>query len=345
LQTRVTPFDSATVTGNLSGFYVINGTNLGSATSVTFNGYTAYFNRALVTDNSIVVQVPSKTPYLAPLATDSLVVTTLYGKASYTFKILPPPPTAESYSNYNFYNGSQIALTGVGFASVTGITLTSTGTASGTANVTIVSQTDTTLVLQFPTTAIERGVLAFTYTIDGATKTITDAQELVDLDNAYQVFIDGYAPSWGSWSWDGTGTTGPSTAKAKTGTTSFLAFYKKGNWWIDGFRAGGGNATDGVPYSSDYKYLSFWVYGGTEDEKININWGNAGFGQNQINQYDVPPGVWTYYKIPIGDLLWNTGTTNWAANSSGYLNTIGFFIAGPNNTDETLYFDDVVLVK
>lgn len=342
---RVTPFDSITTAGNLSNYYIIYGANLGTTTSVTFNGLSAYFNRALITDKSIVIQVPAKTPYLKPLATDSLVITTLYGKAYYKFAILPPPPSPASYSNYNFSAGSQITLTGVGFAAVTGVTLSSTSPAvGGTANVSIISQNDTVVVLQFPSTTVPRGVLNFAYTSNGATKTQIDTQDLIDLDNAYQIFTEGYAPSWGSWSW---GTAGPSTSQAKSGTTSFAAAYGANSWWIDGFRAGGGGATDGLAYSADYKYLSFWVFGGVADEKIYVEFGNTGFNQNQTaaNQYDVPPGVWTYFKIPIANIIWNnSGTTNWAANTSQYLNTVAFFM-NSNTVAEQLYFDDVVLVK
>jgi len=338
----IVPFDSTTTAGYLSNFYIIYGSNLGSATSITFNGYNAYFNRALITDNSIVVQVPSKTPYLGSQANDSLVVTTLHGKAYYKFAILPPPPSPSSYSNFNFSAGSQITLSGVGFASVTSVTLNGVNAQTGTT--TIVSQNDSVLVLQFDATAATRGTLVFNYDAAGTSLTANGTQELVDLDNAYQIFTDDYGPSWGSWSW---GAAGPSNAKVKSGTTSFGASFGANSWWIDGFRSGGGGATDGLQYSPDYKYLSFWVYGGTADEKIYIEWGNEGFangGANEINEYDVPPGVWTYYKIPISALLWNTGNTNWAANSSQYLNTVAFFM-NSNSVAEQIYFDDVILIK
>src|ERR1700741_980978 len=50
----MTAFDSTTVTGNLGNIYVINGSNLGSATKLTINGVNVYFNRALSSDNSII---------------------------------------------------------------------------------------------------------------------------------------------------------------------------------------------------------------------------------------------------------------------------------------------------
>ncbi|MGH2566420.1 MAG: IPT/TIG domain-containing protein, partial [Ginsengibacter sp.] len=321
--TALPGFDSVTTAGSLGNYYIIYGTNLGSATKLTFNGYNAYFNRALLTDQSIVVQVPSKTPYIHPQANDSLVITTLNGKVSYKFSILPPPPTVSSFSDYNFSAGSQITLTGVGFASVTSVAVSGAG---GTGTTSIVSQNDSVLVLTFNAATLTRGILIFTYTAAGTTRTANDTQELVDIDNATQVFTDGYAPSWGSWSW---GTAAPSTTIAKTGTTSFAALYGANSWWIDGFRAGGGNATDGFAYTPDYKYLSFWVHGGNADQTIFIEWGNQGFangGGNMINQYPVPAGKWTYYKIPINNLFWNTSNSNWAANSSQNLNTVGFFM-------------------
>src|ERR1700760_3735127 len=39
-------FDSTTVTGTLGTMYMISGTNLGSATKLTINGVTVYFNRS-----------------------------------------------------------------------------------------------------------------------------------------------------------------------------------------------------------------------------------------------------------------------------------------------------------
>ena len=329
--TRMNAFDSATTAGNLGNYYIINGTNLGSATNVTFNGYSAYFNRALITDNSIVVQVPSKTPYLPPLANDSLVVTTLYGKVAYKFSILPPPPTVSSYSNYNFYSGSQITLKGVGFAAVSSVILTAA--AGGTANITIASKNDTVMVLQFPATTITRGFLTFTYTA-GGTKTISDAQELVDLDNAYRIFTDNYQNSWENGSWSGQA--GISTDVFKTGSASFKGVFPKGGWKIEGFQ----NWWPSLPYDASYKYLAFWVKGGAAEQTVTIqtNTSSKGYGQNQnFNPITVPANDWKYFKIPLSSIdFWSAGKT---------LQQIGFFIKGPDSGDEVLYFDDVILIK
>jgi hypothetical protein len=343
---QVNAFDSATTAGNLGTYYIINGANLGSTTNVAFNGYTAYFNRALITDNSLVVQVPSKTPYYGPQANDSLVVTTLYGRASYKFSILPPPPTVTSYSNYNFSpstaTASQITLSGVGFASVTSVRIEGPGSTTGTTS--IVSASDSILVLKFNATTLMKGFLVFTYNAGGTPRTANGTQELINLDNAYQIFTDNIAPGWGSWSWDNTQT---STVKVKTGTQSWNAQFSGNGWKINGFRNGGGGATDGVQFTAGYTYLSFWLYGGNAEQKIYIEWGNLGFangGANQINTIIVPPNKWTYFKLPISGLLWNTTATAWAAHTSEYLNTVAFFM-NSNSATEQVYFDDVILIK
>lgn len=334
-QVAVNPFDSVTAAGNLSNYYIIYGNNLGNTTSITFNGYPAYFNRALITDQSIVVQVPSKTPYYGVKATDSLVVTTLNGKASYKFKILAPPPSVAEYSNYNFSpstaNASQITLHGVGFASVTSISLAGSGGETGTTS--IVSQNDSVLTIKFDATTATRGILVFNYTIGGSSATLNGTQELVNLDNAYQVFTDNYQNSWGDGSWSGQA--GISTDVFKTGAASFKGVFPKGGWKIEGFS----NWWPSLPYDGSYKYLAFWVKGGAATQTVNIqtNTSSLGYGQNGANPITVPAGVWTYIKLPINAIdFWSTGKT---------LQQLGFFIKGPDTGDEQLYFDDVILVK
>lgn len=343
-------FDSATTAGALGNYYLIEGTNLGSATSVTFNGYVAYFNRALGTDHSILVQIPSLTPYYGPKATDSLVVTTTHGSAFYKFTILPPAPTVNSYSDFDFTStgGFQMTLKGVGFATVSTVALD--GTLGGSSPVNIVSQSDTVMIVSFPQTTVTRGVLAFAYNSGGTVDSSKGTQELANVDVAYQVFAGGaIAPGWGSWSYDNTNV---STTQAITASASYqMQFSGPNGYKVDGLRYESGNSTVGVTWSPSYTYLVFYVYGGTQKETMFVEFGGGpggGFGNNNvsnaINSVTVLPGQWNYFKIPVSSLLWNTGTTNWAANSSQLLNTVGFFIWA-NKVTEELYFDDVMLVQ
>src|ERR1700743_448844 len=299
------PFDSTTTAGNLGQYYVIEGTNLGNATAVTFNGVSAFLNRAWNTDKSIIIAVPGNTPATGPRATDSLTVTTVNGVVSYKFAIIAPPPIVSSYSSVDFTatGGYQMTLTGVGFASVTSVVVQDTITGqTGTAATNIVSQNDSVMVLSFQPSTINRGILVFSYSAAGATTTAKGTQELVDIDNAYQIFANGaIAPGWGSWSYD---VLQISSAHAITAATSCNMQYGFGSngYKIDGLRNGDGTAASGVPYSPDYTYLVFYVYGGTNQETMYIDFGGGpggGFGNsntaNAINAQTVLPNQWNYF--------------------------------------------------
>jgi len=318
-----TGFDSVTTTGNLQQYYVIHGANLGSTTNISFNGVTAYFNRALISDNSIIVNIPITVPTSGTAATNKLVVTTLNGSVTYSFTVLPPPPTILEYSTNDFTAGSTITLTGQGFINVTSVKLKTTGDAA-----TIVSQSDTVLVLKMPTSAATESPLLLSYASGGKTALVTSTILFNDMDNAYIVFTDNYGAGWYSNSW---GPGAPSTAQAKTGTTSFAATYPKGNYWVDGF----GNSGTGLP-ASNYTYLSMWIKGGIETYTLYLtaDTRSAGFGNSdQSTPITVPAGVWTYFKIPLAGL-----------NLQGS-KAFGFWIPGPSDQSETLYYDDVILLK
>lgn len=365
---RVIPFDSATTAGNLGNYYIIYGSNLGSATNITFNGYTAYFNRALLTDNSIVVQVPSKTPYYGDKATDSLVVTTLHGHAYYKFSIMSPAPTPATYSDYNFYAGSQITLTGIGFASVTSVSLADAEGGSSTADVTIVNQNDSVMTLQFPSTTMNVATLVFNYSSAGTATIANDKQQLVDLDNAYQILgptstadpsqtwaavfqNNGMSTGWVANGWSSWAT---STSVVKGAGISFYGKFDNGGWKVAGFQfnTGVAGSIPALAYDPSYKYLSFWVIntGVAVAQTAYIQWGDNVFGQNKVNPITIQPNAWQYFKIPISSLNWNTGSTPWSANISSPLMDVAFFLtcqnANGNNIGEAdLYFTNVVLIK
>jgi hypothetical protein len=342
---RVEPFDSVTTAGNLGQYYVIQGANLGSATVVSFNGVSAYFNRAWMTDQSIIVQIPTSVPTLGPEATDTLSVTTLYGTANYKFVSLTPPPTVNLWSDYDFWEGSQITLTGVGFATVTAIGLTGT-----TQNVTIVSQTDKQLVLKFPATTVNRAHLVFSYNSSSGPTTLTSTQELIDLDNAYTIFYKSdFKNTWFDNSWSHPSGTSTEATHSTPGTASIRANYPAGGWQIEGW-AGWNSPDGGLPYDPDFKYLTFWVKGGTVDHTLVLvgEKMTGGYGQVQnanampIQLIPAPKGVWTYYKIPLGT---GAGQLNyWATGSPAQ--QLGFFLQGQDgDVDEVMYFDEVAFVK
>jgi hypothetical protein len=330
-QTTTTANDSVTTSGNLGNYYVIEGSNLGSTISVSFNGVSAYFNPALMTDNSIIVAIPSTTPYLAPQATDSLVVTTEHGTAYYKFTIIPPPPTPSTYSDYDFWNGSQITLKGVGFASVTAVGLT-----GSSASVSIVSQTDTIMTLQFPSATVNEANLVFTYSLLGITNTAVASQGLVDLNNAYTLFAYGnYQNNWtGAGSWDVVGTS--STEVHSYGASqSYYMQLTSGQYHVDGLLNYNGGLAD-----SGYHYVTFWLYGGVQTETLTVLGSETpgGFGNSPTSPFTitVPPNQWNYYKIPLGS---GSGQLNFWQDGP-VATSIGWYTAGPTVT-EIFYLDEV----
>jgi hypothetical protein len=344
LSGKVSAFDSATTAGSLGNYYVIEGSNLGSATTVSFNGVSAYFNRALMTDNSLIVEVPSNTPAIGPQATDSLVVVTLHGSAYYKFAIIPPPPTIAGASDYDFWQGSQITFSGVGFANVTAVGLT-----GSTATATIVSQSDTLLVLQFPAATVNRANLVFSYTSVGSTLTQTSTQEFIDLDNAYNVFAFGNIQNgWYNNSW--TNPSGPNPGTGPTHsygqTQSYALVFPNGGWQMEGW----GGSTSNPTIFSNYKYYTFWILGGVQQEVLTISADQLATPWQQptgsgIFTITVPPGVWTYFKIPIGtgsgQISFLAASAAQANISSASANRLSFFIPGPNGVNETFYVDEV----
>ncbi len=336
----VTGFDSTTVTGNKGQYYVIYGTNLGSATTVMFNGVSVYFNRALISDHSIVVLIPLNIPTFGDSATNKLTVITLHGTATYNFTVLTPPPTIATISDYDFWAGSQITFTGVGFASVNSVGLTGT-----TDTCSIISKTDAQIVIQFPSTMVDRTNLVFSYISQGSTVKVTTTQEFNDLDNAYNIFaFNNFQNGWQDASWQSPSGVATGVSHSYGGTASAEASYPAGGWKIEGWA----NWYPSFGFDGSYKYLTFWVKGGTANHTLVLVGDKiaGGYSQNTsapaIQQISVPAGVWTYYKIPLGTAA---NELNYWANGTP-AQQLGFFLQGQTgDVDETMYFDEVAFLK
>jgi hypothetical protein len=341
-------FDSTTVTGNLGNIYVVNGANLGAATHLYINGIDVYFRRGLISDHSIIFTIPTNIPYVQPQP-NTLVITTLYGTATYKFTVLPPPPTITAVTDFDFFSNSEIALAGKGFASVSSVKLRASGEALN-----IVSQNDSTLVLKFPaTTTVTESTLLFTYT-SGANANAQTASTVSfdDLDNAYTIYYkSSFQNSWGDNSWSGPSGSRPGAPHEYLGTNSLEASYPAGAWQIEGWA----NYYPSIAFDPSYKYLSFWVKGGVAKHTLVLvgNQMAGGYGQVQnANAYTaqlvtVPPGVWTYFKIPLSPTQASTNPNFLAFwNNGSPASQMGFFLQGMNgDVNETMYFDEVAFIK
>jgi len=330
----IAAFDSTTTTGRLSNLYAILGQNLGSTTKIVLNGVSIPFNRGLNSDNTVIFSIPQTLP-TGPDQTNKIVLTTLYGTVTYAFTVISPPPTIIAVTDFDFYDGYTIKLLGTGFKTVTSVALT-----GSTATPAIESISgDTVITLKMPSTTLSRTNLIFTY---GTGNTQTSPVEFVDLDNAYTIFYkNSFQNSWADGSWSGP--SGVSTGASHSGTASAEATYPAGGWKIEGWA----NWYPGIDKDS-YKYLTFWVKGGTVTHTLILVGDKVagGYSQNTsapaIQQIVVPPKVWTYFKIPLGT---GGGELNyWATGTNA--NQLGFFLQGQSgDVDETYYFDEVAFVK
>jgi hypothetical protein len=303
------------------------GNGLGAIRTIVFDSgsVSASFNPNFNTDQALLFRVPTD----AIPGKQTITFTNSLGvKFSVPFTVLGYP-IIQSVSDYDFGSGTSesytLTLTGKNLADVTSVVFSGT-----TTNVTIVSKSETSLVITMPPTTLTRTKLDITNLQAG---TSTTTQEFVNVDQAFQIFTDDYGTGIQNGSW---GPAAISTTVFKAGTASFAATYQKGNWSADGFA----NWGNGIAYDANYTYFTFWVKGGSQDYTLYLTGGgrSAGFGNaDQGIPVSVPANVWTYFKLPLSTLgFWNGGSP---------FQQIGWWIKGPDAQDETFYFDDVLFVK
>jgi len=319
-----TPVADAIDPGEAKGGDVLTltGKGLSGITSIVFekDSVPAGFNPNFNTDNALIFRVPDT----ASGGAQNILITNRSGKqVKVAFNVIALP-SVTSASNYNFSAGESLTLTGNNLQDVSAVKLTGTSTV-----LTIVSKSKKQLVITLPATTLNSSFLDIT----NSTGTITTTQEFVNRDVAYHIFTDNYGAGWDNGSW---GAASVSTEVFKAGTASFKATYGKGNWSANGFASW----SIGFDYSPDYKYLTFWIKGGAKDRTFFITGDqrDGGYGNSDTSApILVPATVWTYYKVPLSTLkLWSKGTKS---------KQLGFFIQGPDDQDETLHFDDVMVIK
>jgi hypothetical protein len=301
----------------------LTGSGLGEIQSVVFEkgSVPAPFNTVFNTDNALIFRVPDT----ANGGQQNIIITNKIGKQLLVNFNVIALPVISTVSNYNFTANTQITITGNNLADVTSVKFK-----GFTDAITIVSQTKKELVIKMPASTMVPGA---PLEITNATGPVTTAQVFENLDMAYRIFTDNYGTGWGNNSW---GPATISTTVSKSGTASFAATYAKGNWSADGFN----NWDPGLASKPEYKFLSFWVKGASQDYTLYLTADKRakGYGNNDdTTPLTIPANVWTYFKIPISTAgIFSTGAT---------ANTIGFWIKGPNDQDETFYFDDVIIVN
>jgi len=314
---QLVPFDSLVVSGKGGNQYRIAGTNLGSTISVTFNGATAYFNPALLSDNSIIVTLPT-TASFSPTQAAALVVTTLYGSVTYKFTIVQPPPQIASFTPVAASVGDTIFISGTVFDNATSVKF-------GTVSAQIVGNTSTLLKVLLPAGVVQAFI---TVTTAGGTTTSTNS-----FGYKYLIFDDALSTGWGGngGGYSGYGSTlsftntSPTERGSKSISVIFLGAY--GALQI-GY---GGSAAPNVT-TLGLKSIKFFVYGGagikTGDKlQVVIN------GNYNGTTVVMTAGAWVGYTVPLSALMTNvTGTiTEVVLQSQGsaspstiYVDDLGF---------------------
>jgi len=318
----VTPsYQVSPAQGASKAVVTLTGAGLKDLRTISFdNGnVNATFNPVFNTDGAIIFRVPND----ANPGDQRIVFTNANGyQYSVPFKVLGLP-TIISVDNYNFKEGTTLTLTGKNLDDVSLVKFTGSDEVCA-----IVSKSATSLVITMPATAKYRTFLDIT----NQAGTVTTLEEFVSLTNNFKFFDDTYQNGEQDAAWGDAGFI--STTEFKSGTASYGKNYQRGNWHQMGF--GWNNISN-----DNYKYLSFWMKGGS----VNIDmwiWSQQSPGNNDaynnLNQkITVPANVWTYYKIPVSQLnLWANGPA---------FNQIGWRLKGPDVQDEKLYLDDVMLVK
>ncbi len=300
----------------------ITGSGLGQIQSIVFDSgqIVAPFNPVFNTDNAIIFRVPTD----AIPATQNIILTNAMGKQVIVPFVVVGLPTILEVSNYNYGTGyPNIVLTGKNLDDVSHVAIVGTNDSA-----TIVAQTKTSLTLSMPSGDQKDNKLAIT----NVAGTITTTQSFVNVDLTFPLFLDNYAPGYQDASWGDAGYV--QTSVVKSGSAALSKNYAAGNWHQLGI------GWTNISKSNDFKYLSFWVHGGSKDYSLWISTSASEGGFASFNDYaeiDVPANVWTYYKLPVADLkLWATADA---------FNQIGWRVKGPDGQDEVFSLDDVLFIK
>ena len=321
--------DSSIVGSEPYKLLVINGENIGGVLNVYFNGYNATFNPTYNTDKNLIITLPGATPTGATVD-NKLRVVTSHGEATFDFKVIAKPAVYGADKVTFGADRGDITITGKNFEDVSSVVFSTTKT-----DVKIVAKTkdkigNETMVLRFPTTNLSQVTLDITNTSGMIT---ARTFEFVNADAALQVFTEDFAKDYGNNSWGDPLIVNSDQAFA--GKKSLAKTFAGGNWHLAAFS----NWYPSIPYSADYKFITFSIKGGNVPISfwIQSDASKIGFGNfENKNKIDVAPKIWNYYKIALKDIdFWYPGST---------LKQFGWRLQGPDKT-ETLYFDDVMFIK
>ena len=278
-------FDSVTTSGKGGNLYQIVGTNLGSVTQITFNGVVAYFNPAYITNNSVIVTLPTTAPFGSSQAGE-LVLTTLHGAAKYKFTVVQPPPTILSFNPVAAAVGDTVTINGLVLDNATSVKF-------GTVAAKIVGNTSTQLKVLVPAGVVSAQITVTT--AGGATVSTAT------FGFKYLIYLNGLTTGWGGNGGGYTGYSGTTFNFANTlnpgvGTTSIAATY---GGQYSAIQIGYGGSSAVSVSTLGLTALKFSIYGGanskTGDQLQIVLDGNY----NNAVIITITAGAYTDVTIPL----------------------------------------------
>lgn len=304
--TGITPAEAAG-----GAVVTITGSGLGAMRTIVFdkNNVPTTFEPNLNTDNSILFRVPDT----AFGGAQNIVLTNIEGKSlTVPFKVIALPTVSEIYP-LEFEPGTQLTITGNNLSDVTRVVIDGT-----TDEATIVSKDRKKLVINMPSTTVNRAKLKIT---NSSGERVIE-RELTYIPNAVVVFTEGWGPGMHDWSWAGTHDI--SSTEAYHGTKSFRVIYSANGW-----QGASIHRDDPRINMSNYTYLTFWAKGGTADINMQV-WSEQGGSKVTVT---IPANVWTYFKMPIQGHM-----------DGLMLERLNLQAVGPA-ANQTIHFDNILIVK
>jgi len=270
------------------------------------------FNPNFNTDNAVIFRVPPA----ANVGDQHIVFTTTTGyQFSVPFTVLAVPTLISAFPA-EWEAGGTVTITGNYLQTASHVAFDASGDTA-----TILSATATTLVLKMPASTVNTTKLVVT---NDAGSSVTPFQ-LLNMDNQLKLFTEGYGSGMQDWSWNSSSV---SSDFAVSGTQSLKEKYSSGAW------AGMSFHYDNNIVSNDYAAITLWIKGGTIDTQIDVAADAVTSGSGGKATITVPAGVWTYFSIPIAGNYDNS-----------VFQRIDLQMHGPDGGDQTVYFDNVVLIK
>lgn len=293
----------------------ITGSGLRNIESVVFDlgNVPVAFNPNFNTDNAVLFRVPTD----ANVGDQHIVFTTTSGyQFSLPFRVLAVPSLVSAFPQ-EWEAGGTVTISGNYLLTTNHVAIVGSSDTG-----TIISRDAKQLVITLPATDQGKVKLGIT---NSAGTTITPFS-LVNMDKQLKFFTEGYGPGMQDWSWDASSVSND-PAFAVASNVSLKEVYSKGGWQGTSFHS------DNPIAVSDYTTLSFYVRGGTEDNTVDIAADAVISGSGKTVKVAVPANVWTFVNIPV------------IGNYDGVTcQRFNFQIEGNGDADQTLYYDNVLLV-